>query len=389
VDPEVFSRLRFRPGEEAQIDFGDVGRVLEDGRLRKVYLFAMTLCYSRYTYFELVLDQTVPTFLGCIRRGFEYFCGVPERLKLDNLRSGVLIDRLGERCYQDDFFRFCRHYGTVPDAARIRRPTDKARVERNIGYAKTSFFNGRDLAGLEETRKDLAAWREEVANVRIHGTTRRRPSELFEIEREHLKPLPAEAYEVCHLGRYRVRKDCHIHVHGNFYSVPHAYVGRRVLVRLSERKVAIFSDEEQLAEHERAEGKGQDVTDPSHYPPTKRLSNQEIRRRRVMAIRAAGPHAARFLSLVKQGRSVFGDQLIRLAGLVASHGEEEVEAACRRALFFGATQSSVTVERILARGLQRQPLPDDPGGAARNEDRDFGRPLSEYGALLAGRAVTA
>jgi hypothetical protein len=80
-----------------------------------------------------VLDQTVPTFLGAIRRGFEDFGGAPSRLKPDNLKSAMLISALGER-YQEDFFRLCQHYGTLPDAARPMTPRDKGRTERDIGF---------------------------------------------------------------------------------------------------------------------------------------------------------------------------------------------------------------------------------------------------------------
>ena len=53
-EPKAFSRLRFKPGEEAQIDFGEIGRIDVSGENRRVYLFAMTLCYSRYSYYELL-----------------------------------------------------------------------------------------------------------------------------------------------------------------------------------------------------------------------------------------------------------------------------------------------------------------------------------------------
>lgn len=149
TEPEVYCRLRFRPGEEAQIDFGTIGRLAVDGKMRTVHLFVMTLCFSRYAYYELVTDQRVPTFLGAIRRAFEYFGGVPERIKPDSLRSAVLVDALGQRYYQEDFFRLCRHYGTVADAARPATPTDKGRTERDIGYAKGNCFRGRAFAGLE------------------------------------------------------------------------------------------------------------------------------------------------------------------------------------------------------------------------------------------------
>jgi transposase len=386
VEPEVYCRLVHEPGEEAQIDFGEIGRLLVEGQWRKVHLFVMTLCYSRYSYHELVLDQTVPTFLGAIRRGFEDFGGVPARLKPDNLRSAVLIDRLGDRHYQEDFFRFCRHYGTVPDAARIRTPTDKGKVEREIGYAKGSCFRGRDLQHFEEARSHLARWRREIALVRVHGTTRRRPVDLFAFEKPSLRALPEDPYEICQLGRYKVRRDCHVHVLANYYSVPYRFVGQSVLVRLGEERLAAFADGERIAEHERARGRGQQITDPAHYPPTKRIATQEIRRRRLLRIRGAGPYAAEYVGRLRGARPVFGDQLLRLTDLLAVYGEEAVEKACRRALYFGATQGARKIESILERGLHEKPLPNDPVlGAA--GDHDFGRPLNEYAALLESQEV--
>ncbi len=85
------------------------------------WLFAMTLCFSRYSYYELVLDQTVPTFQGAIRRGFEDFGGAPERLKPDNLRSAVLISSLGERYYQEDFWLSCRFSGSAERSNLVAR----------------------------------------------------------------------------------------------------------------------------------------------------------------------------------------------------------------------------------------------------------------------------
>lgn len=197
-EPQVYCRMSFAPGEEAQIDFGEIDMLDVGGERRRVWLFAMTLCHSRYSYYELVLDQTVPTFLGAIRRAFEHFGGVPARLKPDNLKSAVLVNALGERHYQEDFYRFCQHYGCVPDAARPATPTDKGRVERDIGYVKHSCFAGRQLKCFDEAVAWLARWHVEVASVRVHGTTRRRPIDLFhEAERAAPSSVSARSMARC------------------------------------------------------------------------------------------------------------------------------------------------------------------------------------------------
>lgn len=381
AEPEVYCRMSFAPGEEAQIDFGDIGMLLVDGEPRRVWLFAMTLCFSRYSYYELVLDQTVPTFLGAIRRGFEDFGGAPSRIKPDNLKSAVLQSALGERYYQEDFFRLCQHYGTLPDAARPMTPTDKGRTERDIGYVKGSCFEGRGLVTFEEAKVWLARWRREIALVRVHGTTRRRPVDLFQEERAALHPLPADPYEVTSFSRHKVRKDCHVHVLANYYSVPHSFVGTSVTVRVSEVSIDVFAAGERVATHERLRGRGASRTEVAHYPPTKRLGSHEIHRRRVDAVRAAGPRTIEYLGRMREGPWVFGDQVARLARLVTAFGDVALERACARALHFGALDGAARVESILQRGLQDLPL--EPLNAVISGTRkDYGRSLVEYDALL-------
>lgn len=380
-EPEVYCRMTFAPGEEAQIDFGDIGLLLVDGVPRRVWLFAMTLCFSRYSYYELVLDQTVPTFLGAIRRGFEDFGGAPAHIKPDNLKSAVLISALGERYCQEDFFRLCQHYGTLPDAARPMTPTDKGRTERDIGYVKGSCFAGRALETIEEAREWLARWRREVALVRVHGTTRRRPLDLFEEERAALRPLPGDPYEVTSFSRHKVRKDCHVQVLSNYYSVPHTFVGTTVTVRTSEQRIDVYAEGERVATHDRLCGRGATRTDIAHYPPTKRLATHEIHRQRVDAVRSAGPRTIEYLGRPREGPWVFGDQVARLARLVTTFGAEALERACARALHFGALDGAARVESILGRGLQDLPLEPLPGPSEASR-RDFGRSLEEYDALL-------
>jgi transposase len=383
VEIKVYSRLTFRPGEEAQIDFGDVGRMLVGDRMQRAHLFVMTLCFSRLAYYQLTVNQTVPTFLRAIRRGFESFGGAPRRLKPDNLRSAVLLNQLGERYYQEDFFRFCRHYGTVPDAARPATPTDKGRVERDIGYAKGNWLRGRHFEDIVAAQASLTRWRREIADVRVHGTTRRRPVDLFdEQERAHLHALPEDPFEISTWGRYRVRKDIHVHVEGNYYSVPWRLAGQWVTLRLRDDEVAVFAHGEQVASHVRLDGRGQTATDPAHVPPSKRLATQEIHRRRVMTVREAGPHCAEYLSRLRDARWIQGDQIARLARLVATYGQAAVEGACRRALFFGATDGAARLERILSRGLHERPLPTADGPALEGGRCDYGRSLADYQALL-------
>ena len=75
---EATVRVERKPGEEAQVDFGYAGRMIdpETGELRRAWGFVMTLSWSRHQYVEFVFDQSAATWLLCHRHAFAFFGGV-------------------------------------------------------------------------------------------------------------------------------------------------------------------------------------------------------------------------------------------------------------------------------------------------------------------------
>jgi transposase len=112
--------------------------------------------HSNWRYAEVVLEQQVPTFLSCVQNGFIAAEAVPERLSIDNLRSGVFWARFQERAYQREFASLCAHYDTMPNAVHVRRPTDKGAIESGIGALKRAL-RGRTFETLSELRAAVAA----------------------------------------------------------------------------------------------------------------------------------------------------------------------------------------------------------------------------------------
>jgi len=172
--PEAYMVLESLPGEEAQIDFGYIGTLkLDNGKRKKVWVFIMELSYSRYMYAQIVFDQKVITFLDCHKKAFRYFGGVPKEIKLDNLKSGILEADFYEPVIQKNYAAFASHYGFLPQPCRVRKPTDKGKVESSIKYVKNNCFKERDFNSLEEAKEFLKEWLETVANIRVHGTTKK------------------------------------------------------------------------------------------------------------------------------------------------------------------------------------------------------------------------
>ena len=385
-DPKVYERLEHPPGAEAQVDFAKLGRVRCGERTVTAHAFIMTWPHSHYVYEDVVIDQTVPTFLGAIQDGIWESGSAPSRLTPDNLASAVLRRQLGLRPYQRDFANFCAHYDIAPSPARPRTPTDKGSVERGVRTLR-SYLKGRSLATYELLRKAVKHHMG-LMNLATHSVTGKRPVDLIWRERRGELPSP---YPLARWGEYRVRTDCHIQVRHNFYSVPYRLVGKKVAVRVDRESIAVYDDLEQVALHERCHDRGKNITDRSHYPAHKRVASQDIRAERVARIRAVGPCAADFLhGLLRSREYVHSDLYRELVKIVNRYDHVVVEQACRRAIHFGAFELA-KLRHILERRLYELPL-DDLFSASvaltpATSSIDLVRPLEAYSLLYGGSHV--
>lgn len=182
--------LGFAPGECAQVDWGNAGSLVVGNTHRRLSFFVMVLCYCRRLYVEFTLSETMDQFLSCHQNAFRFFGGVTERVMLDNMKTAVLSHPYGQRAaYHPRYEDFARHYGFEPRACGVRKPNEKGRVENAVGYVKKSFLAGLELHSLSAVQAAADRWRDEVANRRIHATTRQSPDERF--KEEALRPLPA------------------------------------------------------------------------------------------------------------------------------------------------------------------------------------------------------
>src|SRR4029450_3850006 len=139
-------------GEQAQIDYGQLGRWLDpvSGKLRTVWAFVMVLACSRHMFVRPVLKMDQRAWTECHVAAFEFFGGVPARLTPDNLKTGVDKPDLYDPKLNRSYAELAAHYGCLIDPARAVRPRDKARGERPMPYVRDSFWRGRGFAGLAQ-----------------------------------------------------------------------------------------------------------------------------------------------------------------------------------------------------------------------------------------------
>ena len=240
-------------------------------------------------------------------------------------------------------------------------------MERSIGYLKGGFLAGRSFRSLSEANERLRRWLDETANVRIHGTTRRRPVDLFQEEKPLLAPLPVKPYDTRILVPVLVTADARVRFETNTYTVPPDHVGERLVLRASPTEVRIYLKDREVARHERCLSRHRDVVDKSHV--------QAVLKRKTRA--TASVHLYRLLSLGEVAKSYVEGMVKqeirlslhvkRLLGLLDLYGKEEVLAAMEEATRYGAFGCHY-VQHLLVEGRRRekrsspQPLlfPDKP-----------------------------
>ena len=360
AEPRAVVRVQTAPGEEAQVDFGSAGKLVDPrtGRARTAYVFVMTLGSSRHQYAELVFDQKVATWLACHRRAFEWFGGVPRTVVPDNLKAAVLVASLHDPVLGEAYRRQAQHYGFLVSPTRPRTPEHKGKVESGVHFVKRSFLAGQQFADLPAANRALRHWIRERAGTREHGTTRRPPLALFEAEeRQALLPLPAEPFELVETRRVKVHPDCHAVIDGSYYSAPHRYVGHTLDAWVFARVVQLFDGAELVATHPRAPRRGHWETRTEHYPKHKAAYLERTPAWCRELARAIGPETLAVVEALLGERPL--DRLRSVQGLLRlteQVGRSRLEAACARARHFG-DPSYRRIKEILNAALEQQPLP--------------------------------
>jgi transposase len=183
----------FEPAQAMQVDWGECGRVQLETATRKVSVFVAVLCYSRLMFIEFTLSQRKEEFYRGVVHALEFFGGSPRALIVDKLKAAVLNGSGRAACFHPEFLALCGHFCLQPIACQRRDPESKGIVEGGVRYVKHNALAGRgeELNRFEDYLALAHLWRDQVANVRLHESTKERPLDRFERERSLLRRLPA------------------------------------------------------------------------------------------------------------------------------------------------------------------------------------------------------
>ena len=365
------------PGMECQLDFGYLGLLFDPvtGRHRKVHALIFTACYSRHMFVWLSFTQTLAALVAGCEAAWVFFGGVFKVLIPDNASAIVAdADPVNPR-FTAGWLDYAQHCGFATDAARVRSPKDKPRVERAVQYVRGNFFAGEHFTGLSPAQAAAEVWCKDVAGMRIHGTIAARPAQVFaEHEAGALLSLPVP-YDVPVFAKVKVHRDFHVEVGRALYSAPKEYLGCHLDARADTALVKLFHHGQLVKTYPRQQP-GRRVTDPADLPAEKTTYAMRDVAALARAARrhgdAIGVYAERLLDTDLPWTKM--RQVYRLLGLVRRYGPGPVDTACQRALDLDVVNVT-KIASMLEKATENTPPPPRPAVAATAR---FARDPAEY-----------
>ena len=345
-------RYHFEPGEELQHDTSP-HEVTIAGKKRKAQTASGVLCYSRMLFFQIY-----PTFkrFDCkvfLTDALRYAGGAPQRVMIDNTHVVVLRGTGREMVPVPEMAAFAERFSFEFKAHEIGNANRSARVERDFHFIENNFLAGRTFSSWEDVNSQARQWCDRV-NSTYKKHIRAVPRELFAIEQTHLKPLPAWIPEVYQLLGRMVDIEGYVALNTNRYSVPVAWIGRRVEVRETKDKVEIQLDARNIVTHSRvADAQQQRITLAQHRPPRGEGIKRSDPHPEEQAIVQTAPELAGYVAALKQrGHKVVGIALRQLLRMVREYPREPLLAAIGEAGRYGLYDLD-RLERMILRRIAR------------------------------------
>ena len=352
-EPKIASgQYHFEPGEELQHDTSPHETEIA-GKKRKIQTASAVLCYSRMVFF-----QCYPTFqrFDCkvfLTDAIRYFGGSTQRVMIDNTHVVVLRGTGSAMVPVPEMEAFAGRFGSRFAAHERGDANRSARVERPFDFIDNNFLAGRTFSSWGDLNQQARQWCD-----RVNGTYKKHiraiPRELFVVERLHLKPLPVWIPEVYRLHERIVDVEGYVALHSSRYSVPVAWIGRRVEVRETKDKLEIQLDPRHIVTHQRVpEGEYQRITLAQHRPPRGQGIKRTDPHPEEQALLQAVPELADYLAaLKKRGHRYLTIALRQLLRLVREYPRQPVLSAVSEAARYGLYDLD-RLERMILRRIAR------------------------------------
>jgi Mu transposase-like protein len=300
----------------------------------------MVLCYSRMMYVEFTVSQTMEHFLACHQHAFEYFGAIPHKIMVDNLKSAVLKRALGEApVLNPKYADFAAHNGFRIVPCNVGKGNEKGRVENGVGYVKKNFLAGLDIPDFRVLNPAAKQWLDTVANVRVHGETRQKPTDLWQQEKPYLHPLPVHPFDIATVSQVRTSRQFRITLETNRYSVPAYLAGQALTLKTYPDRLCIYLGDQLIARHGRSYDRYGDFEDPDHPKPLLEQRKKARDHQLFMRFLALSPRAETYYLKLEQRRLNPHHHVRKIVALSDIYGQEAVARAMEDAFAYEAFAS--------------------------------------------------
>jgi transposase len=352
---EPFLRLRALPGEQAQVDWASFGTVTVGRAKRRLCCFVMVLSYSRALYVEFFLGDDLSSFLIGHVHAFAAFGGVVRSVLHDNLKSAVIARRGEQVAFHPRYLELAGHYCFAPQPCRPRRANEKGRVERAIGYVRTSFFAARAFHSLSDLNEQARRW---VADFALHrpwpDDPGRRVGEVFVEEQMRLHPLPQQPPATATPRGVCSRKTIYVRFDGNDYSIPPAALGRPLTLLADPTTIRLLDGAAEVARHKRSYDRYQRIEDQAHTEQVLTIKRRALAATTPTVLAQEVPELEAFLTAAFQQGEIPGQVTRQLTILLGLYGAHALRASLLAALERG-TPRLASVRYLLERDRRHHP----------------------------------
>jgi len=284
--------------------------------------------------------KSLPHWFGSHQRALAFYGGVPAAIVPDNLKSGISDPCRYEPGINRSYQEFAEHYGVAIIPARVKKPRDKAKVEKAVQEVERQILAPlrHECFSSFSTLNQAMGRRLQQLNDRVmqgYGLSRR---QLFErTDQAALKPLPIHPFVLARWKQAKVNLDYHIEVERHYYSVPYWFVRHEVGVKISEQFIEIFYDHKRIAAHPRGQASYHYTTLAEHMPPHHWAYKQPSRERFLAWAQRIGSQTQAQVEAIF-GQKAHEEQAFRtlkgIQRLATEYGCQRLEAACKRANLF-------------------------------------------------------
>lgn len=364
---EAVMHFTHQPAESSQIDFAGkkLGYVEKStGQYIECETLVCVLPFSNYMYVESLASARQEDFINGMVRFKRFLGGVTASVKMDNMRIAVSRSSRYEPLFAEAMEYFAAHYGTTALTARVRKPRDKASVEKAVDLAYQRVYaplRNQIFYSLEELNAAIRLQVELFNNRPFKNKPGTRRLLFEQYEQPLLKPLPCADFYVRHTTESKVQRNYHVIVgeDRHQYSVPYTLIGQRLKIIYTCDIVEIYDGLRRVALHKRSYRKNGYSTNIEHRPP----NHQKIIEQRswdgdyfLKQASILGPSVRELIARLLQSTGFYEQTYNSCLGILRlekKYGKDRLQAACSRALGAAKVNYGI-VENILRNNLDKQ-----------------------------------